>query len=254
MNRNKIPSTTTLLFALTMLAAGLIRVSAVPASPYIMVVPETTINPTLTPGSTYTVSVYTDYNENNDVWAWQFGLTYNPAVLSGTGVVNGDLITTTKDPSAIYSPGTFDNIKGRLSLTSAFFDPDYYYPPVYKTTGGPGTLAYVSFNVIGYGTSDIVLINEEIELTRATGSATEPIIDGVVDWQQIGNSYFRNGLTGDANLDKTINVFDILAVKSRWGRTPASGDWIREYDVNDDQAINVFDILTVKANWGQTAP
>ena len=59
-------------------------------------------------------------------------------------------------------------------------------------------------------------------------------------------------IQGDANGDKTVNVFDILSVKSRWGRTSASPDWIAEYDVNDDDAINVFDILTIKAHWGQS--
>jgi len=72
-----------------------------------------------------------------------------------------------------------------------------------------------------------------------------------------GNNVKTDGTTmltipGDANGDKAINVFDILAVKSRWGTTPASPNWIPEYDVNDDSAINVFDILTIKSKWGQS--
>jgi hypothetical protein len=59
-------------------------------------------------------------------------------------------------------------------------------------------------------------------------------------------------IQGDVNGDQTVNVFDILAVKSRWGRTPASPDWIPEYDSNVDDSINVFDILTIKAHWGQS--
>jgi parallel beta-helix repeat protein len=57
---------------------------------------------------------------------------------------------------------------------------------------------------------------------------------------------------GDVNGDRAVNVYDILAVKSRWGTTPASPDWTPEYDCNDDDTINVFDILTIKANWGKS--
>jgi hypothetical protein len=59
---------------------------------------------------------------------------------------------------------------------------------------------------------------------------------------------------GDANNDKVINIFDILAVKSRWAATPDSSNWIPEYNVNGDETINIFDVLTIKSNWGQTTP
>jgi len=55
-------------------------VSAVPLSPYIAVVPESTVNETITPGMNYTVSIYTNYT-GEDIWAWQFTLSYNPDVL-----------------------------------------------------------------------------------------------------------------------------------------------------------------------------
>jgi hypothetical protein len=59
---------------------------------------------------------------------------------------------------------------------------------------------------------------------------------------------------GDANNDGVINIFDILAVKSRWETTSDSSSWVPEYDVNGDEAINIFDVLVIKSNWEQTTP
>jgi hypothetical protein len=59
-------------------------------------------------------------------------------------------------------------------------------------------------------------------------------------------------IVGDINGDRTVDVFDILAVKAHWSETPSSPNWAPNVDVNDDGAINVFDILTIKANWGKT--
>jgi len=248
MDKKGISSTTALpLFVLTLLTASLIGVSAVPISPYIMIVPEKTLDPTLTPGNTYIVSIYTDYT-GSDIWSWQFELTFNPAVLQGVTVTNGDLITTIKDPSAVFVSGTFDNTLGQLSLTYAFFD--YSTPPA-PTTSGPGTLAYVEFTVIGYGSTDLTLVEE------SGPKLMDPvvhIIDGYMDPDNIGHGYFKNKLTGDADGDGTVNVFDILKVKNHWypGPPAGAGGYERNVDCDDDGSINVFDILIVKANWGRS--
>jgi len=255
MNKKRTLSTTiSVVLALILIAASLIGVSAVPLSPYIMVVPETTIDETLTPGNTYTISIYTDYDWDTDVWSWQFSLTYNPAVLNGTTVVNGDLITTVKNASAVFIPGDFNNTKGELDVTVGFFDPAYYDPPEYFSTSGPGTLAIVSFDVIGYGSSDIVLLETKTRLDGVIGSFTYSIINGLVDWDHLGHGYFKNTLTGDADGDGTVNVFDILKVKYHWypGPPAGAGGYDRDVDCDDDGSINVFDILIVKANWGDS--
>jgi len=58
---------------------------------YITVIPQSTVDPDLTPGKNYTVSIYTDYN-GSDIWGWQFELEYNPNVLHG-GISNTDTWT-----------------------------------------------------------------------------------------------------------------------------------------------------------------
>jgi hypothetical protein len=137
----------------TLVSLTRVRVSR---HPYVAVVPHCTVDPALTPGQNYMVSIRTDYN-GTDVWGWQLTLSYNPNVLEGIKVVNGDLITTDKDPDAMYSLGTFNNTLGKLKLTLAWF---YYTTKPVPLTSGPGTLANVTFTVVGTGDSDITLGDE----------------------------------------------------------------------------------------------
>jgi len=242
-----------LIFSLLVFSSA--RFTVAPSYPCIKVTPETILLEAVPIGTTFEVSIYTDYT-GSDVYSWQFELTFNPAVLEGVSVENGNLITTAKHSSARYSSQGFNNTAGRLKLTMAYF---YYVAPSTPfTTSGPGILANATFSVKGYGMSELTLV-DTTQVVRLQGFDTvleEPydVINGFFMPYNLGHGYFRNSIEGDANLDQTVNVFDILAVKSRWGSTPADPDWIREYDVNDDAAINVFDILTVKANWGSTYP
>ena len=122
-------------------------------STYIAVVPQSIVDLNLTPGKNFTVSIYTDYN-GSDVYMYQFTLSYNPLVLHGVEVTNGDLITEDKDPSARFEAGTFNNALGKLSLTVAYF---FFTETPVPTTSGPGILANVTFTVVGTGDSDITL-------------------------------------------------------------------------------------------------
>jgi len=160
-------------------------VSAV-ESPYIAVVPPTTVVGPMTPGEYFNVSIYTDYN-GSDVWGWQFTLSYNPLVLEGVNVTVGDLISQDKSFYAMFEPGEFDNVEGKLSLTLAYF---YFQPPYVPptTTSGPGILANVTFTVKATGASDLTLGPN----TQLKG-VTYNIIDAVLNPDQIGHGYFQNG-------------------------------------------------------------
>jgi len=184
-----------LLLALSLLSAlslNVVMVSGV-EYPAIYVDPASIIEPTLTPGSNFTISIKTDYT-GDDVTAWQFILSYNPQVLKGVEVTNGDLITTDKDASATLMPGPFDNTEGELSLTGAFF---FFIPGLNPpiVTSGPGTLANVTFTVVGTGDSAITLGSD----TKLVGwdiveEEEYEIIDAFTMPFHIQHGYFRNAV------------------------------------------------------------
>ena len=172
------------------------------------------------------------------LYGWQFNITFNPAVLQAEILYEGPFL---KQAGATQFAGyTLSNTAGWVFAGCAV--DDWFGGGVY----GSGTLATITFQTIAKGNS---MFNFTETLLRSFDEVYEIPIP-LVHTRSPG--WFQY-LAGDANGDKTVNVFDILAVKSRWGRTPASPDWIQEYDVNFDDAINVFDILTIKAHWGQSS-
>jgi hypothetical protein len=159
--------------------------------PSIYVDPATIVDPDLTPGTNFTVSIFTNYyNETDDVWGWEFTLTYDPSILQGIGVNNGDLITTEKHPNATFIAGTFDNTLGKLSLTGANFS--YTGTPL-PVTSGPGTLASITFTVVDRGESNITLGSETklIGVTEEGAGVKYNIIDYTMP-DQIRNGFFDN--------------------------------------------------------------
>jgi len=178
---------TLLIISMLTLAFKIELVSAIiPEHPAIYVDPAEIIDPTLVPGTNFTIAIKTDYT-GSDVWAYEFSLTYDPRIIHGVAVANGDLIV---GGSATFIPGTFNNTIGELSLTGAFFF--YIFPPP-EVTSGPGTLAYVNFTVVGYGCSDIILGPE----TRLIGwnfieGDVYNIIDGDTMPNHLGHGYFCN--------------------------------------------------------------
>jgi len=131
------------------------------------------------------------------------------------GVTNGDLITTSKDPFAMFLLGAFDNTAGKLSLTGAFFMFVFEPAPV---TSGPGTLATVTFTVVGLGITDITL-GPQTKLIGYTdvrwgydifgqwkyGGWGDPItrIDGETMPTHLQHGYFKNAQGSDVAV---INV------------------------------------------------
>jgi len=265
MNRKKTLSTTMLLLlvfsVLSLLRSSSIRVSAAPVSPYIMVKPDKTLNSTYTVGSNYTVSIYTNYNASlgSDLYSWQFSLTFNSSMLEGLEVRNGDLITTSKHSSATFAPGTFNNTIGKLSLTMAYFY--HISPPPFRTTG-PGTLANVTFRVKGYGVTDIHIPEAVSDPTTFLGGYNVAkggyyeIMDGTLEPEKLGDSYFRNTIPGDVNGDKVINVVDAASVSAHWYPGPPRGPlgYGREADINLNGIVDIVDSAIVSANWNRHAP
>jgi len=156
-------------------------------SPYVGIVPHTTVNSNLTIGTNYTVSIYTDYN-GSDITGYQFALSYNPNILNGVEVTNGDLIV---GGSAMFLPGTFNNNAGELSVTGAFFFMAGEVVP------GPGILANVTFTVVGLGDSAITLGSILTEL-KGWNATEEKTYDIVSRWRpglfHLLHGFFQNAV------------------------------------------------------------
>jgi hypothetical protein len=213
-------------------------------SQYIAVVPESIVDTTLTPDKNFTVSIYTDYN-GTDIWGWQFSLTYNPNVLEGVSVTNGDLITEAKHDSAEFTLGTFDNTLGRSSLTVAYF---FYMPPDEPyVTSGPGILANITFTVVGTGDSDITLVESETQLKGyKDGQIYEIVSNRKPDIGHILHGYFRNAV------EAVTHDVAILSVTPS-NTTVTEGDLVNITVVVENQGT-VPETVTVAAYYDKISP
>ncbi len=186
------------------------------------------------------------------------------AVYLGDGIVNGDLITTAKHSSAQFLPGTFNNIEGKLSLSSAFFF--YLFTPPYRTSG-PGTLANVTFTVVGYNFSDIILgPDTELQGNDGVSLTTYTIIDGEATPNQLGHGYVSNLIPGDmvgdtigSSPDGDVDWFDFgdfaAAYGSSVGQTNYNplADLVGDTDGSPpDGDVDWFDFGVFAANYGRS--
>jgi len=133
------------------------------------------------PPATYTITIETDYGED-DITSYQFSLTYNPNVLAGKTVANDGILS-----DATEKLGTFDNVAGELSTTSAF----YFGAGI--VTSGPGKLATITFDVVGLGDSELILgSNTLLKGWDAVLEETYDIVDAISMPFHIGHGYFAN--------------------------------------------------------------
>ena len=106
----------------------------------------------VTQGDTFTVDIA--ITGAADLVAYQFDLTFDPAVLAATGVTMGPFLTS-GGGSSVFVPGDFTTTPGVISGTAETL--------VGGTTpgvSGDGVLAHISFSAIAAGTSALTLSND----------------------------------------------------------------------------------------------
>jgi hypothetical protein len=59
-------------------------------------------------------------------------------------------------------------------------------------------------------------------------------------------------LSGDANSDGVVNIFDLVIVGSNYTKSVPPGD--SRADINGDGTVNIFDLVLVGTNYTKTAP
>ena len=106
-----------------------------------------------------------------DLYAFQFDVVFNPAVLSAVSVTEGSLFSSV---GVFFSPGTIDNTAGTIT----FIGDSLSGPGPGINTNG--SLAQILFNAIGTGSSSVALSNI-ILLDSNLNDITASAVSGSVD-------------------------------------------------------------------------
>ena len=103
------------------------------------------------------------------------------------------------------------------------------------------------------GGSTTVAATGAVNLANAftTGATKDLVFEYHVvssDETILGPVTYVDVLSGDANGDKVVNIFDINLISSNWNTAGPNGD------VNFDSIVNIFDINAVSSHWANTLP
>jgi general secretion pathway protein D len=134
------------LFAALFLAA--IISSPILADPVLSVVPASVSNVNV--GSTISYDI--NISNVTDLYAFQFDLTFNPAIVSAVSIAEGSFLSSPCG-STCFVPGVIDNLGGTIAGNAGTL----IGPPPGVT--GSGTLAILTLQGVAAGSSSIGLVN-----------------------------------------------------------------------------------------------
>ena len=95
------------------------------------------------------------------------------------------------------------------------------------------------------GFEDPANIPQSVRLSRLSRGGTG---EHMVGSMMFDNLTTADGMPGDANHDRTVNIFDINFVSSNWNTAGPDGD------ANGDGTVNIFDINLISSNWSPPQP
>ena len=100
-------------------------------------------------GGTFSVDAYISGALGN-VWGWSIGVTWNPSVLSCTGITEGSYLSA--NGATLFAPGFIDNYIGKVDagISDA-------YSTQQVDSASSGVLCTLSFTILSYGNSAIGL-------------------------------------------------------------------------------------------------
>jgi len=229
---------------------------------------QSTYNTTIKPVIEYSEKVYVNdvlktrgaqyaitYEEGR-IWFFPFAIPPADSEVKAVyqyNIVNGDLITRDKAPTARFEAGTFNNALGTLSLTAAWF---FYGEKPVNITSGPGILAYVTFTVVGYGTSNITLGDDTRLIGWTEGGYGEDydIINAKYDPDHIQHGYFSNKIPGDVDGDADVDTSDLSDLSKAYGSTPSKPNWNSSCDFKRDYKVDAVDLFDLSKNYGKSVP
>jgi hypothetical protein len=137
------------------------------------------------PGQVFSVDVIADMTQPDegfdvfDLYAYGFGIAFDPAVLAAQAVIEGDFVTTTTPDheSLTFFPGIIDNDAGAISFITNSFEGDV------PGATGAGLLVTLQFTALALGSSPIVItfdpdINLDALLNSQLAPLNAPILQG----------------------------------------------------------------------------
>ena len=134
------------MLAVSLVLFGIIFLSPLP----VFAIPIVSIQPPVsTTGVGSFFDVFVNISNVNDLFGYQFEISFNPNILSAGSVTEGPFLAS----GGFFIPGVIDNTAGSIGLTlSALMGPG---PGV----NGSGTLATINFQGLSLGTSPVDLAN-----------------------------------------------------------------------------------------------
>jgi len=134
------------------------------------------VSSTVSVGSTFDVDV--NISGVTDLYDYQFDLSFNPAVLQATNVLEGAFLSS--GGATYFIPGTIDNTAGNMT-----FNADTLLSAI-SGVSGDGTLAVFDFTAIATGTSALnidpttfILLDSTLANINATTTNGSVTVQGV---------------------------------------------------------------------------
>ena len=191
-----------------------------------------------------TVDVPINVSSTSNIGAMDISLTYNPAVISPTGVVaNGTLISATD----LIANNTATSGIVNVSVASLY------------GINGTESIAVIQFSVVGSGnaTSPLTLSRADAyDLDNPTynesGNCTGYAEISVTSTNGTFTATGEAALTGDISGDNVVNYIDLGILGATYGLSLGDAGYNAAADMSGDGVVNYIDLGMLGAHYGES--
>ena len=179
-------------------------------------------------GETFNVSIDLTASADTPVKGWEFKLRYDPTILRANSVTNGKFFGEKEE---FYINGVINNTAGTLINI-------YSVDLNHTMETDDGTLAIISFTVIGEGESYLELY--DVGICNETNYVPRQVVNG--------SASFRP--QWDLNQDRICNLLDCQRMAMKYGqrqRAPFNAE-----DLDKDGLVSIKDFVMLAKHYGET--